>query len=182
MKKILYSKPVTAFLKLILSIFYPKKYLDGYYFNEKRMGYFWALKGIPHRIATGIPWPVNKNTIVSHKENIEFHPDSLNVFQTPGCYFQNHDGKIIIGKNVHIAPNCGIITTNHNPKNLNEHLPGEDVVINDNCWIGMNSVILPGVVLGEGTVVAAGAVVTKSFEEGHCIVGGVPAKIIKRID
>lgn len=46
----------------------------------------------------------------------------------------------------------------------------------------MNSVVLPGVSLGTRTIVAAGSVVTKSFPEGYCVVGGTPAKIIKRLD
>lgn len=46
----------------------------------------------------------------------------------------------------------------------------------------MNSVILPGVQLGKGTVVAAGSVVTKSFLQGNCIIGGSPAKFIKNLD
>ena len=50
------------------------------------------------------------------------------------------------------------------------------------CWIGSNAVILPGVRLGEHTVVGAGAVVTKSFEEGWCVIGGVPARKIKDIE
>ncbi len=182
MRRILYSKPVKAILRAFLSLFYPKKYLTGYYFDEKFMGFWWAIKGIPHRISSGIPWPVHKNTIVSHKDNIQFHPDSLNAFQTPGCYFQNHDGKIIIGKNVHIAPNCGLITTNHDINDLRNHLPGKDIILGDDVWIGMNCVILPGVTLGDKTVVGAGAVVTKSFEEGHCVIGGNPAKIIKKLD
>ena len=57
-----------------------------------------------------------------------------------------------------------------------------DIVLSAKCWIGMNSVILPGVFLGENTVVAAGSVVTKSFPQGYCIVGGVPAKVIKVIE
>lgn len=44
----------------------------------------------------------------------------------------------------------------------------------------MNSVILPGVVLGEHTVVGAGSIVTKSFSEGYCVIAGNPAKIIKK--
>jgi acetyltransferase-like isoleucine patch superfamily enzyme len=46
--------------------------------------------------------------------------------------------------------------------------------------VGMNAVILPGVVLGPATVVAAGAIVTKSFPDGFCIVAGVPARVIRR--
>ena len=57
----------------------------------------------------------------------------------------------------------------------------KDVVIKKNSWLGMNSVILPGVTLGENTVVAAGAIVTKSFPEGWCVLAGSPAKVIKNI-
>ena len=46
----------------------------------------------------------------------------------------------------------------------------------------MNAMIMPGVSLGDNTVVAAGAIVTKSFIDGFCVVGGNPAKIIKRIN
>ena len=50
-----------------------------------------------------------------------------------------------------------------------------------NCWIGFNAVILPGVILGDNTIVGAGSIVTKSFESGHCVIAGNPAKIIKYI-
>jgi len=76
----------------------------------------------------------------------------------------------------------GLITQNHNPLDLDEHLPGEDIVIGDRCWIGMNCVILPGVTLGPGTVVGAGAVVTKSFPEGQCVIAGNPARLLRRLD
>ncbi len=46
----------------------------------------------------------------------------------------------------------------------------------------MNAVILPGVTLGDHTVVGAGAIVTKSFPDGHCIIAGNPAKEIRKID
>ncbi|MBS7109518.1 MAG: hypothetical protein KH076_09760 [Streptococcus sp.] len=46
----------------------------------------------------------------------------------------------------------------------------------------MNSVILPGVILGDHTIVGAGAVVTHSFPDGYCIIGGNPARIIKALD
>ena len=181
MRKFFYSKPVYWFLYGLCRIFYPKKYLKGYYFNVKRMGFVWALKGITRRIFTGVPWPIGKTTTVTNWKNIQFHPDSLNVFQSPGCYFQAIDGKINIGQNVQIAPNVGIITTNHDVNNLKCHVEGKDVVLGDNCWIGMNSVILPGVILGQHTIVGAGAVVTRSIPEGNCLVVGVPAHVVRLV-
>jgi len=63
---------------------------------------------------------------------------------------------------------------------VEEKLPENDlpVVIEDECWIGANVTILKGVTIGRGSVVAAGAVVTKSCEP-YSIIGGVPAKLIK---
>lgn len=57
------------------------------------------------------------------------------------------------------------------------------VYIADGCWLCVNSIILPGVkIIGKGVVVAAGAVVTSDITEDYVVVGGVPAKIIKRIN
>ncbi|EOT30778.1 acyltransferase [Enterococcus saccharolyticus] len=53
-----------------------------------------------------------------------------------------------------------------------------DIVIGNNCFIGNSVVVLPGIKLGDTTIVAAGSVVTKSFPEGNVIIGGNPAKII----
>ena len=58
----------------------------------------------------------------------------------------------------------------------------KEVCIDDYCWIGMNVVILPGVHLGPRTIVGAGSVVTKSFPNGYCVIGGNPAKLIKELD
>lgn len=170
--------------RFFFSFFYEKKYLRGYYFDVKKMGWYWCLTGLHSRVwgpNNHIPWPVNPRTVVSHP-NIEFDVDNINIFQTPGCYWQNHGAKITVGKNCWIAPNVGIITTNHDVNNPNKHVEGKEIVLGDNCWIGINAVILPGVVLGPNTVVGAGAVVSKSFPEGHCVIGGVPAQIIKKID
>ena len=58
----------------------------------------------------------------------------------------------------------------------------KEVRIGDYTWIGMNSVILPGIELGPRTIVGAGSVVTKSFPKGYCVIGGNPAKLIKELD
>ncbi len=180
----LYNSFTRSILRLIFSLFYDKKYLYGKYFEQKRMGWYWCFIGLWSRLWGNnrkIPWPVNPNTIISNPHNIKFDINNINIFQTPGCYWQNHDGIITIGKECWIGPNVGIITTNHNINNPNEHSKGQDIILGDQCWIGMNSVILPGVKLGPHVVVGAGSVVTKSFPEGHCVIAGVPAKIVKQI-
>jgi acetyltransferase-like isoleucine patch superfamily enzyme len=185
MKKIVYSRVFLWLISAFMSIFYDKSHLKGKYFYEKRMGWLWAFKGLPSRLIgknRKVPWPVSKYCTISNFRNIEFHPDSINIFQSFGTYYQSHDAKIRIGKNVHIAPNVGIITTNHDIYNPAKHVCGKDITIGDNSWIGMNSVILPGVTLGINTIVGAGSIVTKSFEQGNCVIAGVPARVIKHLD
>jgi len=184
-KKILYSQILKNVMRFLFGLFYDRKYLKGKYFDIKRMGWYWAFRSLRNRIFGDnrhIPWPVNPHTLISRYENLEFDIDDLHIFQTPGCYWQNHDGKIKIGRGCHVAPNVGIITTNHDVYKLDAHVNGRDVIIGNYCWIGMNSVILPGVILGDHTIVGAGAVVTKSFPNGYCIIGGVPAIEIDKLE
>lgn len=171
--------------RLILSIFYRKEYMTGKHFEKSLIGFLWCWRGVFRSFKLryrGIRFPVSKLTRVSNGVNLVFDNSSLNVFQQPGCFYQNYEAKIVIGKDVHIAANVGIITQNHNPTNPNEHLPAKEVSIGDHCWIGMNAVILPGVKLGAYTTVGAGAVVTNSFEEGKCVIAGNPARIIRRLE
>ncbi len=185
LKKILYWRFVTKFLKIVLGLFYKKEYLTGYYFDVDRLGWYWAVRSLRGRILgenRRVPWPVHPRSLVNGPQNIFFDVSSINVFQVPGQYWQAIDATITVGKNCHVAPNVGVITTNHDIRNPDKHMPGKPIVISDHCWIGMNAMILSGVTLGPHTVVAAGAVVTKSFEEGYCVVGGTPAKLLKRID
>lgn len=93
------------------------------------------------------------------------------------------NGEIVIGNNVLIGPNVVMRSTNHTYSSPNlliwqqGHTPDKIVICND-VWIGANSTILAGVTIGEGAIVAAGAVVTKDIQ-AYSIVGGVPAKILK---
>lgn len=173
------SRPLA---KYFLSLFFDPKYLVGRHFDQGFGGYTFAFRAVWQknilRLAPPMPWPTLLTCIVTNPMNISFHPDDLNNFQSPGTYFQGFK-KITIGRGSYIAPNVGIITGNHRLDNLDEHEEGRDVVIGERCWIGMNAVVLPGVVLGNYTIVAAGAVVTKSFPEGQQIIGGSPARVLK---
>lgn len=171
-------------LKLLGPFFYDQKYFNGRFFKSNE-GWNWVLVGIWRQKILGfnrkIPWPITHTSMISNHNKIHFNKDDLNNFQSSGCYFQNFAADIYLGKGVYIAPNVGIITSNHDFNELEKHLPGKDVVIGEDCWIGMNSVILPGVELGKRTIVGAGSVVTKSFKEGGVIIAGNPARILRRL-
>ena len=86
-------------------------------------------------------------------------------------------GELVIGDNVDIAQEVNIWTLEHDYNDSNYTAKGEPVVIEDYVWIASRATILPGVHVGKGAVVAAGAVVTKDVLP-FTIVGGVPAKVI----
>ena len=95
--------------------------------------------------------------------------------------------KIKIGENCLIAANTQIIDGNghdlclDNPsERINTVGNASEINISDNVWIGANCIILPGVTIGKGSVIAAGSIVTKEVPE-KCVVAGNPASIIKSI-
>ena len=183
MKKIIISSLIFI-LRIIGPILFDKKIFKGRHFKTNE-GWAWILKALWRQKILGfnrkIPWPIHHSTMISNYRKIFFDINDLNNFQSGGCYFQNFSGNIFLGKGVYIAPNVGIITSNHDLHNLDEHQFGKDVIIGERSWIGMNSMILPGVELGEKTIVGAGSVVTKSFKGGYCVIAGNPARLIKKI-
>ena len=86
-------------------------------------------------------------------------------------------GGLKIGAYVSISPSVKLITASHEVNSTEFKLEVKPIVINDFVWICTSAIILPGVTLGKGCVVASGAVVTKDVPE-YVIVGGNPAKII----
>ena len=104
-----------------------------------------------------------------------------NVFFNHGCSFLDLGG-ITFEDDVLIGPQVKLVTENHpvNPSNR-KNLDLKSIHIGKNVWLGAGAIILPGVTVGENSIVAAGAVVTKDVPS-NTIVGGVPAKFIKQID
>lgn len=92
------------------------------------------------------------------------------------CHIDCRKG-VFIGKNVCLATGVRIWTLQHDYNDVNFKCVGAPVYIKDYCWICSYSIILPGVTIGEGAVVAAGAVVTKDVEP-WTVVGGCPARVI----
>lgn len=123
-------------------------------------------------------WPSSGSCLLANSHSIYVGKNCL--IGRPGVYIQGKAG-VYIGNYVQFGPNVGVLSSSHD---LYDQRKSNDksVVIGNYCWLGMNSVVLPGVKLGTRTVVAAGSVVTKSFEEGYCVVAGVPAKIVRKLD
>ena len=89
-----------------------------------------------------------------------------------------------IGNNVMIGPEVIFITINHKfdrldtPIRMQGHYAAEAITIGDDAWIGARAIILPGIIVGKGAIVAAAAVVTKNVPE-YAIVAGNPARVVK---
>ena len=110
-------------------------------------------------------------------KNIEVGED---VFINACCHFQDHGG-VRIGDGCQIGHNVVFATLNHflepEKRKMTYSAP---IVLGKNVWVGSNATILQGVTIGDNAVIGAGAVVTKDVP-ANVVVGGVPAKIIKKI-
>ena len=104
-------------------------------------------------------------------------------FANHNCIFLDAE-KITIGDRVLLGPNVHLYTTTH-PTSTESRASGlqliAPIVIEDDCWIGGNTVIMPGVTIGSGSVIGAGSVVTKSIP-ANVIAAGAPCKVIREND
>ena len=133
----------------------------------------------------GILGKVGKNVWIE----APFHCDYGWNIEVGDHFFANYNlvildvGKVTIGHNVLLAPNVSIYTAGHplDPERRNSGLEyGIPIAIGDNVWIGGNAVILPGVHIGNNTVIGAGSVVSRDIPDS-VIAAGNPCKVIRKI-
>lgn len=167
--------------KELIVKFLPPPLKDYAYFRHATINNVPFIKyiGFWLRINKSVYWPVNKNSEITHPNNV-FIGINSNIGTRPGCYIQGNGG-VYVGNYVISASNLGIISGNHDVYDHTKHI-NKEVRIGDYCWLGQGCIILPGVTLGPKTIVGAGAVVTKSFPEGYCVIAGNPAKKIRDLD
>lgn len=113
-------------------------------------------------------------------QNITAHPTVHKyLWSAGGCFYHGMNG-IEIGEGTIISAGVKIVSASHEEYDYKVLVrdPGYRIVIGKRCWLGSNSVLLPGVKLGDDVIVGAGAVVTKDFPSGS-VVAGVPAKKIR---
>jgi len=173
MKKIIFK--VFGFIN---KLFYKKSYIKDYKINEFynlfKLAIFQKILGFNRHV----PWPVHRTTTVNMPENISL--DSRSPGISKYCHLDGRNG-ISFGKNIWVGPSVKIISMNHDVNNYSKYVKSKSIIIGDNCWIGAGAIILPGVSLGDHIIVAAGSVVTKSFEDNDQIIGGNPAQFIKKL-
>jgi len=105
-----------------------------------------------------------------------------------GTSYLNGRSGITIGDNVTLSHGAKLISTGYDVEHWMEtgervHIANKPIHIGNNCWIGANAIILPGVkITGEFVIIGAGAVVTKDVTESRVLVAGNPAKIVKHYE
>ena len=138
---------------------------------------------------------INNNVLIRNNARIEGIFEYLGQKYTPNITIGNNvnieqnshitcSESIVIGNNTAIAANVSITDTIHNYQNISinpkeQFLSSKKVVIGSNCTLYNNTVILPGSILGDNIVVAANSVVNGVFPS-FCVIGGVPARILKQ--
>lgn len=170
--------PFNIVIWLITRLPYFKFIRDTQHYNDRINFNIWYRQKVLG-INKEAYWPVHFTSKVVGAKNILIGVGTNPGFN-PGIYIQS-TGKLYFGDYTTVGQNTGIMSGSHD---VYDHriLTKSETRIGSYCWIGMNCTILPGVTIGDNTIVASGAVVTKSFPDGNCIIGGVPAKRIKVLD
>lgn len=133
------------------------------------------------RINNNVKISKNCSIFGSKKYILEIHSDT---YIGMNCCINGYSNKVIIMNNVSIAPNVSILSdSGPNASILMQQfypIINDEIYIGEHSWLGINSVILPGVKLGKYCVVAANSLVKDSFDD-YSVIAGSPAKLIKKL-
>lgn len=167
-------------MKKIIYLIFPVYRYIFHLFSSAKIGlYMWTLRiklknlGSPCRVYFA-------NIVEPYNVSLGHH-----VFINKNCDIITTGSQVYIGNYVMIGPNVTFVAQNHDfsdwtkPMILSHGYRIGKITVEDDVWIGANATILSGVTIGRGAIVAAGAVVTKNVDP-YTIVGGVPAKELKK--
>lgn len=163
--------------KLSFRLYLAASWFDGRLFRALRKR---ALEGAMGAKAPGLF--VDSSVRISGVENLKL---GRNVSMHYWSYF-SAEGGLSIGNDVAIGHFCNIMTTEHKFNDASRPIKAQPLIflpvtIGDDVWIGSNVTILAGVEIGPRSVIAAGAVVKQSYPQGHVVIGGVPARVLKTL-
>lgn len=166
-------KNVYLFAYYLLASRLPSSYFPlGRYFNAVRVGILKKLIKIGNRNIIQQDFRFGNKGVVRLGDNCRINEN---------VYVQS----AVIGDNVLIAPNVAVLASSHNFERTDIPIVEQGdtelktVIIEDDVWLGRNVIVLPGITIGTGAIVAAGSVVTKNVQP-FSIVAGVPAKLIRK--
>ncbi len=135
-------------------------YKYGVHFSDKRVR-LWSLRALGYEVGEGT-----------------YFADDLTITLA----YANR-GHLYLGKRVSIGPGCVLVLAAHaNNSKIKQQISEKErwIVIGDDVWLGAGVIVLPQITIGEGSIIGAGAVVTKDIPP-HCVAVGNPAKIIKKV-
>lgn len=173
-KQMLKSKYIMEAIESLFSISFVKSMLSSfvYYLHEHVT---WRYK-----MHMGSNIRVHSTASIRNPQNIYIGNNSHINFEC--CIWCGEKSHIYLGENLLMGPHVKIFSTNHGTKKekpmMFQNMVEDDVVIGDDCWLGSNVVILKGVHIPKGCIIAAGAVVTGSLNEEYTVYGGIPARPI----
>jgi acetyltransferase-like isoleucine patch superfamily enzyme len=136
------------------------------------------------RIDAGCRYSKHFTSRVLHPGRLEIENECAKVRTSlavsGGCFLNCADG-LRIGEGTIWAPRVTIVAQTHDMLDFDVAPPTSGIRIGRHCWIGSGAVILPDVTLGDRTIVGANAVVRSSFPDGHVVIAGVPARVVKQL-
>lgn len=166
---------IVNFIDIILISLYKFFYYLDTKTKEKRLKLKWKSRGV----IIGNNSKIMDRSIIHSPDNLVLGNNSI-IGEFVHIWA---GGNVIIGDNVLIAAHTMITSQTHDKmaKNYNDSLINQEVIIDDNVWIGGNATILPGVKIGKNSIIGAGSIVTKNIPKNQ-IWAGNPAKCIQVLD